>query len=143
MAADPITAGLNLAGKFVDKFVKDKDLAQKLASNEYAMEFTGELEVMLAQIQVNMAEANSGSLFKGGWRPATGWTCVAALAWQFVLSPLLQYLIETAAWALGADLTTMPKLPALDAMQITPILLGMLGLGAMRMEEKKAGVASK
>jgi uncharacterized membrane protein len=36
-------------------------------------------EQMLAQLEVNKAEAASGSLFKGGWRPAIGWICGLAL----------------------------------------------------------------
>ena len=32
MALDPITAGIGLVGKFVDKFVPDKDLATKVKS---------------------------------------------------------------------------------------------------------------
>mgnify|MGYP003632148460 FL=1 len=136
MAADPITAGLNLAGKFVDKFVKDKDLAAKLASNEYAMEFTGELQVMLAQIQVNMEEAKSGSLFKGGWRPGCGWTCVLALFYNTILQPIFVF----AAAILMPD---PPVLPVVDLTVLMPVLMGMLGLGAMRSYEKKSGVAAK
>ena len=42
------------------------------------------------------AEAQSGSLFIGGWRPAVGWVCVLGLAYQFLAFPML-------AWA-GANL---------------------------------------
>ena len=35
-------------------------------------------QLALAQIELNKVEAQSGSLFKGGWRPAVGWTCAIA-----------------------------------------------------------------
>lgn len=118
---DPITAGLDLAGKFVDKFVKDKDLGTKLASEEYRMEFMGELQVMLAQIQVNLEEAKSGSLFKGGWRPAVGWSCAIAFMYNYILYPFLQFLSVL-------FMETAPEFPEVDLAGMMPVLLGMLGL---------------
>jgi hypothetical protein len=43
----------------------------------------------IAQIQVNKEEAKSSSLFVSGWRPAVGWIGAAALAYQFLLYPIL------------------------------------------------------
>ena len=136
MANDPITAGLDLAGKFMDKFVKDKDLDRKLTSDEYRMEFTGELQVMLAQIMVNLEEAKSGSLFKGGWRPAVGWSCAIAFMYNYILYPFLKFLAVLV-------MDTVPDFPEVDLAGMMPVLLGMLGLGAMRSFEKKNGVAAR
>ena len=36
-------------------------------------------EALLGQLEINKAEAQSGSIFKGGWRPAVGWVCAIAL----------------------------------------------------------------
>lgn len=95
------------------------------------MEQRGEL----AQIAVNMKEAESEHLFVSGWRPAVGWVCVAAFAYSFVLQPFASFL----ALVLGADKALLEALPDLELDSMMPVLLGMLGLGAMRTYEKKNG----
>ena len=91
-----------------------------------------------AQADIDKTEAASSSVFVAGWRPAIGWVCGAALAWQFVLEPLLSYLIGVAS---GIWHFTVPALPKLDSTQLYPILMGMLGLGGLRTYEKVQGVA--
>jgi hypothetical protein len=91
----------------------------------------------LAQMEVNKVEAASSSVFVAGWRPAIGWTCGFALAWQFVLAPILTYLIAVAG---GIWVFKVPPLPVLDNSQLWPVLTGMLGLGALRTGEKVYGV---
>jgi hypothetical protein len=54
----------------IDKIVPDKDQAAKLAHEIATMSERMANEQMLAQLEVNKAEAASGSLFKGGWRPS-------------------------------------------------------------------------
>lgn len=132
--SDPISAGLGLIDTFVDKFVKDKDLAEKLKAEANSQEMTGEINARLGQIAINKVEAAHSSIFVSGWRPATGWCCVAALAYQFVLSPVLRFLALI-------TMDTPPEFPVLDSSQLTPILLGMLGLGGLRTYEKSKGVA--
>ena len=90
-----------------------------------------------AQIDVNTEEAKSASLFVAGWRPAIGWVCGFALAWQFVLAPLCTYALGVYAAETGH---TLPPLPLLDSSQLYPVLMGMLGLGGMRTFEKIKGV---
>src|SRR3546814_14478526 len=75
----PITAILNIGGKVIDKVWPDPTEAAKAKVRMMEMAQAGELEalkadvqVALAQIEVNKAEAQSGSLFIGGWRPAVG-----------------------------------------------------------------------
>lgn len=94
----------------------------------------GELQPMLAQLKVNEEEAKSEKLFVSGWRPAVGWTCVGALSWTFVVAPF------TVFW-LGVLKIQTPPLPVLDYATLSPILLGLLGLGGMRTYEKVKGVA--
>jgi hypothetical protein len=48
-------------------------------------------EQMLAQIEVNKAEAASGSLFKGGWRPFIGWVCGIALLITLYCQPFQSF----------------------------------------------------
>jgi len=134
MSLDPVTAGIDLVTTFVGKFVKDKDLAAKLMADANSQEMAGEISARLGQIEVNKIEAASGSLFIGGWRPAVGWVCVSALAYQFVLSPLFRFVALV-------TMDTPPAFPVLDSSQLTPILIGMLGLGGLRTYEKINKVA--
>ena len=134
MSLDPVTAGIDLVTTFVGKFVKDKDLAAKLMADANSQEMAGEISARLGQIEVNKIEAASANWFVSSWRPATGWVCVCALAYQFVLSPMLRFIALTV-------MDTPPAFPVLDSSQLTPILIGMLGLGGLRTYEKINKVA--
>ena len=133
MSLDPISAGLDLIDTFVGKFVKDKDLAAKLIAEANSQEMAGEIQARLGQIEINKIEAANPSFFNS-WRPATGWVCVLALGYQFVLSPLLRFIALI-------TMDSPPVFPVLDSGQLTPILLGMLGLGGLRTYEKVQKVA--
>jgi hypothetical protein len=80
------------------------------------------------QVSVNRQEAQHASLFVAGWRPAIGWTCAAALAFEFLLSPLGQWI----GFMVGHPI---PKPPTLSE-HLWELLMGMLGLGALRSLEK-------
>jgi hypothetical protein len=54
----------------IDKIIPDKDQAAKLAHEIATMADTHAQQLALGQLKVNEAEAASGSLFKGGWRPS-------------------------------------------------------------------------
>lgn len=134
MSFDPITAVLKLGDTLIDKFVPDKTEAQKAKVELLRMAHDGELETMRGQIEINKIEAASDSLFKSGWRPAIGWVCVLALAFNYIGYPV---------WAWAAASYQLPVPPELDIADLLTLLLGMLGLGGMRMHEKINGVAAK
>ena len=94
----------------------------------------------LAQISVNNTEAQHASVFVAGWRPAIGWVGAAAMAYQFLLYPLLTWL-----WALAQANGYLPAgmqpPPMLDADALWVILSGILGIAGMRSFEKSRGVA--
>ncbi len=94
---------------------------------------SAEVQEMLAQIEVNKVEANSGSLFQGGARPFILWVCGAALAWTYILAPLLTW---------GSAMFGGPAMPALAAGELFPLMTGMLGLAAVRTYERTQGVAA-
>ena len=76
----------------LDKFIEDKDQKAALAHEIATMGEKHSQEALLAQLEINKAEAASGSLFKGGWRPFVGWTCGIAFAYHFVIQPLLIFI---------------------------------------------------
>jgi hypothetical protein len=128
--------------KALEKIIPDKEAREKRA-HELATSSSDDLqEIMLAQLAVNKAEAESGSLWKGGWRPGIGWTCGAAFALNFLLFPLVQYALAIAQ-AFGAGLADLPDPPVLDMATMMPVMLGMLGLGTLRTGEKIKGVAAR
>jgi len=134
VSADPITAGIDLVSTFVGKFVKDKDLAAKLLHEANSQEMASEIQARLGQMEVNKIEAASKSLFVSGWRPAVGWICVLSLGYQFFLSPFIRFIAIVV-------MDNPPTFPVLDSSQLTPILIGMLGLGGLRTYEKVNKVA--
>jgi hypothetical protein len=90
-------------------------------------------QLALAQVEVNKAEAASGSLFKGGWRPFVGWICGIALLYHFILSPLILFTVAL----FGAEI---PPIPEFDMGSLMTVLMGMLGLGGLRTYEKQKGI---
>jgi len=89
------------------------------------------------QIAVNKAEAAHPSIFVAGWRPWIGWVGGMALAYQFLLYPLITW-----GWvALGNPLDSAP--PMVDSSALYPVILGMLGIGGMRSFDKLKGVDTR
>lgn len=129
LAAGPLASGLF---GLIDKLFTSDDerMAAKLKVLE--LEKSGEL----AQIAVNAQEAKHDSIFVAGWRPFIGWVCGLAFTWAFLLYPILSFFVV--ALGLPVDLTLVPEL---DLAAMMPVLMGMLGLGAMRSWEKREGVA--
>jgi hypothetical protein len=112
----------------LDKVITDKDQAAKLAHEIATMSERHAQELAKGQLEVNKAEAQTGSLFIGGWRPFVGWICGLGLLYNVIIAQIL-----------GIWFTV----PEVDASLLTPVLMGMLGMGAMRSYEKKSGVAKK
>lgn len=94
----------------------------------------------LAQIEVNKAGAAHSSVFVAGWRPAIGWIGAAAMAYQFLLYPLMLW-VWTYLQGMGWIPKELTPPPVLDADQLWVILSGILGIAGMRSFEKTKGVA--
>jgi len=94
------------------------------------------VQAAAAQTDINKVEAASNSVFVAGWRPFVGWCCGGAFAYQFVFQPFLGWIANLVVVNLGG---TVPQLPTLDTSQLTTVLLGLLGLGAMRSYDKVQG----
>jgi len=127
MAADPITAVADLAGTVINNIWPDKTEAERA-------QLAAAVAIVQGQLAVNQAEAANPSLLVAGWRPAIGWICGGALAYTYLLYPLLVW-----AAAIWWPNLTPPKLGN-DGM-LYELLLGMLGLGGLRTFEKVKGVA--
>ena len=124
---DPIS---NLLSEFIVDKDKQAEISYKIATmaeqNAHAQ--------VIAQLEINKAEASSESLFKGGWRPACGWLTVFALGINYVIIPMGGPIIEA---------YTPIIMQPLDMTVMLPLLMGMLGLTGARTIEKTKGVASR
>jgi hypothetical protein len=117
----------------LDKFIEDKDQKNSLAHEIATMSERHAQELAKGQLEVNKVEAASKSLFVSGWRPAVGWVCVFGFAGNFITIPVTNMLLEL--------LSSEVRLPLIPMAEMMPVLMGMLGLGAMRSVEKVQKVA--
>ena len=70
MAADPITAGLELIGKAIDRFVPDPQAAAAAKLAMYQAERSGDLESIRVSMSAILAEANSTDPWTSRARPS-------------------------------------------------------------------------
>jgi len=122
-------------GKVIDRVVPDKAKAAemqfetfKLLQGTEGRALEADVQLALAQLEVNKQEAQAPDFFTRGWRPAVGWICASGLAYQFVVRPI----------AVGLSGTDFP---ALELDTLLTLLFGMLGLGAYRTYERVRGVS--
>ena len=128
-----ITSLIGPVTGILDKVIQDKDQKAKLAHEIATMSDTHAQQALLAQLEINKAEAASGSLFKGGWRPCVGWICAIAFAYHFVLQPLIIFVLTVA----GIEI---PSLPEFQMNTLLTVLGGLLGIGGLRSYEKTKGL---
>ena len=130
-----LTALIGPATKLIGKFVRDKDKAAQLSHDIATMAERHAHEVVKAQIEVNKTEAQHHSMFVAGWRPAIGWVCCLGMAGNFLIIPFVNMALEL--------LETGVVVPMIELDLMMPVLMGMLGLGAMRTVEKVKKVDRK
>ena len=110
----------------LDKFIEDKDQKNALAHEIATMSARHAQELMKGQLDVNKTEAAHKSLFVAGWRPSIGWVCSLGLLYNTIIANILGIWLD---------------LPEIDTTLLVPVMMGMLGLGAMRSYEKVNSVA--
>jgi hypothetical protein len=120
---------MDVAGRFLPE---DKEKRAE-AEREIEAKLTESLaKIDLAQLGINKTEASHRSLFVAGWRPFIGWSCGFALAYTYVMQPILTFGLAQAGYLID--------LPAVNLGEMMPVLMGMLGLGGLRTFEKVKGI---
>jgi hypothetical protein len=89
-----------------------------------------EAELKKRQMDINLADAQSRAGGISGtiqriWRPLIGFSCALAIFWEFVLKQFLMFLIATMNW---------------ETKPLMPLVMALLGMGALRSYEKVKGV---
>lgn len=110
----------------VDRFVETPD--EKRAAEIIRKKIA--LEPDRWQAEINKIEANHRTILVAGWRPAIGWICACALAWGWILAPILQFLYPER------------PMPAIEVGQALSLVMAMLGMGTIRAYEKKNNLTS-
>lgn len=119
-----IGAVADFATSVVNKIWPDKSEQEK-------QQIAAAVMVVQGQIETNKEEAKSDSVFVAGWRPFIGWVCGSACAWNWIGLPVVKAAIVLS----GSRLDVAPA----DLSEMLPVLMGMLGLGALRTVEKVKG----
>ena len=117
---------LDIGAKIIERFIPDPAAKAAAQAALSAAQQSGELQIMLGQIQVDALEAASTSWFVAGWRPFVGWICGLGMGYQFLFYPLA--------------IAFLPKIVSIDTTILLPILGGLIGLRTL---EKHNGVDTK
>ena len=116
-----LTSLIGPATQLLDKVIEDKDQKAQLAHEIATMAEKHSQEALKGQLDINKTEAAHKSLFVAGWRPAIGWICALGLLYNTIIANVV------AIWV---------SVPKVDTTLLVPVMMGMLGLGAMRSYEK-------
>jgi hypothetical protein len=130
-------AVFDFGSKLIDKIFPDKDKAEAAKLEMFKLQQQGSLteiqnmfQLAMKQGEINVEEAKSTSTFVSGWRPFVGWICGIAIAYNYIAMPFI-------TWAAKWIDPGAPPMPALETSELMTLLLGMLGLGAMRSYDKQ------
>tara|TARA_R100001015_G_C4464805_1_gene50470 strand:+ start:31 stop:453 length:423 start_codon:yes stop_codon:yes gene_type:complete len=125
---------IKAVGNIVDELYtsEEEKAAAKLAIKKV------ESELKKRQMDINLADAQSKAGGISGaiqriWRPLIGFGCALAIMFEYVVKPLLMFFLAT------FKIETLP-LPEMDMGTLMPLVMALLGMGAIRSYEKVKGV---
>jgi len=90
------------------------------------------------QMDINLADAQStagglSGFMQRSWRPLIGMSAAIAIFWEFVLSKFILFIC-------GLFQYEVLNVPELDMGTLMPLVMSLLGMGALRTFEKTKGV---
>ena len=142
MSFDPLSALFDIGKVAIEKIWPDptkraKELRklEEMKQRGSLSEMNAQVNMLTGQMEINKVEAASGNWFVAGWRPFVGWVCGFALAYAAILEPFMRFIASVNDYS--------GTFPIIDTTITMQVLLGMLGLGAMRTREKEKGVNNK
>lgn len=149
MSFDPVSALFDVGKSVIERIwpdpVKQAEEIRKLEElrqNGDVAQLNAKVQLLTGQMRINEAEAQHKSIFVAGWRPFVGWVGGIALGYQFVLYPVMLWVWAVIEPVSAANVPIEPP-PVLEADELYTVLLGMLGIGAMRSYDKKNGTATQ
>lgn len=138
MSFDPISALFSVGQSVIERIWPDPNKRAEEMRKLEEMKQRGDLaqleahvKLLTGQLEINKMEAQHKSIFVAGWRPFAGWVGGASLAYIGVIEPILRFVAKLN----GYD----GEFPILDTSVTLQVLMGMLGIGAMRSFDKRNG----
>ncbi|MDB4306098.1 holin family protein [bacterium] len=123
-----VTSAVEAIGGVIDDVHTSKE---ERAAAQIVMEKLRQEPAKL-QAAINKVEAQHRSVFVAGWRPFIGWVCGFALAYIWLIRPLLGDLLH----ATFGYVTPPLEIGAVD---VVALLGPLLGIGGLRTVEKLGG----
>lgn len=120
---DTVSSAFNGVSNILDEVITTKEERAKV-----------DIEFNKLQTEINKLESQNASVFVSGWRPFVGWVCATGLGFNYVIRPIMNYVI----------LLLNNGIPTMDTMSMSEmltLLTGMLGFGALRSYEKRKNKA--
>jgi len=136
MISDLLSGGLvGSVGKIIDDLHTSDDEKNQVKVKLQSLEN----ELKLKQMEINLADSKStatgiGGIMQRSWRPLIGMSCALAIFWEYVAKQFTLFCLTV------FDIKTQP-LPELPLDSLMPLVLSLLGMGALRTYEKKTGVS--
>ncbi len=135
---DPLSAALNLGTSVINKIwpdpakqAEEQRKLQEIFQRGELAELNAQVQLLTGQLTINMEEAKHPSVLVAGWRPFVGWVGGLSLAYAGILEPILRFSFKVGGYS--------GEFPVVDTTMAMTILMGMLGMGAMRSFDKKGG----
>lgn len=106
-ASDPITSIGNLITTTIDKIFPDANQKAQALAAFATLKETDDFQVQLANLQINLADAQSKNAFQAAWRPALAWSCVLSFVYHFLIYHFLVVWIPTLQDVNSTDFNVM------------------------------------
>ncbi len=135
MSFDPLSAIFEIGKSAIERIWPDPNKRAEEMRKLEELRQAGNLEALKAEVQlltgqmeINKQEATHKSIFVAGWRPFAGWVGASSLAYVGVIEPLMRFIANINGYT--------GDFPVIDTTLTIQVLMGMLGLGAMRSYDK-------
>ena len=123
---------LEIGSKIIDRLFPDQEKRAAAELELLKLAQSGDLQAVLAQLEINAKEAAHPSLFVAGGRPYFLWIGGTGFAYAVILQPLLVWVSRIKGWP-------EPPLPDVDLLWV--VVSGLLGISGLRSVEKIKGAA--
>lgn len=139
MSFDPLSAAFELGKSAIERIWPDpteqaRELTKltELKQKGDLAQLNAHVQLMLAQIAVNLESAKHPSLFVSGARPFIIWVGGFSMAWSGLFHPLLVWV-----WAFAEMTGKAP--PMIESTILGSVVTGLLGVAGMRSYDKTKG----
>jgi len=121
---DTVDSAFNGVSNILDEVITTKEERAKV-----------DIEFNKLQTEINKLESQHASVLVSGWRPFVGWVCASGLAFNYILRPIMNYVI------ILINKEGIVPMETLSMTEMLTLLTGMLGFGALRTYEKRKNKA--